>query len=219
MSRRGAVPLEGGQLGGDDGRDVVEGVQLAVLVGQRGADLSAMVLERHHIRPLVAPQRGGGRDRHHRHQPPRRQLCRSHNVLVGVGDNESSAPHQPQAIVASVRAGRVDGDGRVAVVEDGNLVGTRQLGAARTDRADRMLVATLVVALGRTLRAGDTSTHESVRRSRRRWSAGGVEWRAGGGGEVPVDVAAVDVESAAVRMAKVAARQCGPGRHAGSQSM
>ena len=216
----GAVPLEGGQLGGDDGWDVVEGVHLAVLVRQRGADLSAVVLERHHIRPPVAPQRGGllAEHRHHRRQLPRRQLCRAHDVLVGVGDDERPPARRRQAIVASVRGGRVDGDGRVAVVEDGNLVGSRQLGAAGTQRADRMLVAArrctgTDVAGGRHEhpRVGET-VEAAVERGR-------VERRAGGGGQVPVDLAAVDVEGAAVGMAKVAAGQCGAGRHAGSQSM
>ena len=46
-----------GQLGGDHRREMAVGVELAVEVGERGADVAAVVLEGHHVVVALRPQR------------------------------------------------------------------------------------------------------------------------------------------------------------------
>ena len=204
----GAVPLDGCLLGGDHRWEVVEGVHLAVLVRQRRADLGAVVLEGHHVRPPVTPQPGGvlAQHRHHRRQLRRRQLRRAHHVTVGVGHDERPAGRPSPTIVDAVGGRRVDGDRRVAVVEHGHLVRARQLGAPRAQRADRILLAADRGAGAHV--AGRRHQHPRVRRAvqaalqHRR-----VERRGDRAGQVPHGLAAVDVERTAIGMTEIAAGQ------------
>ena len=60
----GAVAAQLVALGGDRRRDVVEGVQLAVLVRERRPDGGTVVLERHHVGVAGAPQGVGALAQH-----------------------------------------------------------------------------------------------------------------------------------------------------------
>ena len=54
-----AVVVVAGQLRRGHRREMAVGVELAVEVGQRGADVAAVVLEGHHVVVALGPQRRG----------------------------------------------------------------------------------------------------------------------------------------------------------------
>ena len=162
-----------GELGPDGGREVTEGVDLAVHMVEGGADFGTTVLERHHVVEALVPQLTGALAQHGDEvdELAARQLGqRAAGVVRRVHDDLTATADPALRAPATVGAsGDSDGNrlSNTAMAKDhGNSAPPGQSGHGPSPVA-------AVLPPGRRLRAGEISTQAPVSRSKRRCSEDG----------------------------------------------